>query len=69
MYIYPRLSGPLLHTYPDMTVKTSTKLLITRPQVTMLIYTRRGLKVTPLLKLKHLQYHLQRKNKHEYNTQ
>ena len=45
MYTYLILSGPLLHTHPEMTVKTNTKLLITRPQVKMLIYTRRGPKV------------------------
>ena len=45
MYTYHILSGPLLYTYPERTVKTSVKLLITRPQVNMLIYTRRDPKV------------------------
>ena len=45
MYTYHILCGPLLHTHPEKTVKTSTKLLIPRPLVKMLIYTRPGPKV------------------------
>ena len=45
MYTYLILSGPLLHTHPEMTIKTSTKLLISRPKVKTLIYTRRSPKV------------------------
>ena len=37
--------------------------------VKMLIYIRRGLKVSSLLHLKYLKCHLQCKNKREYNTQ
>ena len=45
MYIYPILNRPILHTRPKRTVKISTKLLITRLQVKMLIYTHSVLKV------------------------
>ena len=45
MYTYPILSGLLLYTHPERMIKTSTKFLIPRPQVKMLIYTRRGPKV------------------------
>ena len=39
------LSGPFMHT-PKCTVKMSTKLLIRNHSVKMLIYTRRGPKVS-----------------------
>ena len=46
IYTYPILSGLLLHTYLERIAKTSTKLLITRPQVKMLIYTHHDPKVS-----------------------
>ena len=45
MYTYSILSGSLRHTHIKRIVKTNTKLLIIRPQVKIIIYTRRGLKV------------------------
>ena len=64
------LNGPLMHTHPKRYSQNECTTLDQKTTASKCSYTLVAVrKSTPLLQLKYLQYHLQCKNKREYNTQ